>query len=209
MDAGLLGFIGTLVAAGGLYFTAISYREGQKWKRAELARQLVERLSTDDELAFCTRALDWGIGPLVIPQKHRPLFPDDRIVMEHDLDVLRDALHPGLLPGWREPEALTYRHSFDAFFTYLLRVADQVTSEHVSKEQLVGLDYYLDLVARPLYLAPKDDGEGKGTSDGAEPGFRPFVERYYPNLTSFIWSDRRHRIEGNQPSAAPESLPAR
>lgn len=179
--------IGTLLAAGGLFFTGIAYLKGEEWKRAELARQLVERLSTDDELAFCTRALDWGVGPLIIPEKHRPLFPEGTRIMEHDPRVLAQAVEPALGPGWRKPESLTYRHSFDAFFTYLLRVADQVRSKHVSRDQLVGLDYYLQLVRNPPYLTRPDETDSRQLDSARQSTFRPFVNTYYKSLEPFVW----------------------
>jgi hypothetical protein len=203
---GLLGAVPAGVAAGGLVFTALSYRAGQRWKRAELARQLVERLSVDDELAFCTRALDWGVGPLVIPEKHRPLFADGQIVMEHDLNVLRQAVQPSLQPKWRAPEALTYRHSFDAFFTYLLRVAEQVRTGHVISDELVGLDYYLKLVAAPPYLRRLD--ESNGDAAAARSIFQPFVAHFYPKLVGFIWPDQSPLISNASQTSDRESLPA-
>lgn len=189
MDVGLIiGQAGTFLAAGGLIFTAISFRAGEKWKRTEFARQLVDKLSTDDELAFCARALDWGVGPLMIPAKHRPLFWRNPVIMQHHLGVLRDSIQPELGEDWNKPEALTYRHSFDAFFTYLERVVDHIRSRIITRKQLVGLDYYLELVADPPYLRPKQDGE-----EISESAFRPFVENYYPALLPFIWPEARPR----------------
>jgi hypothetical protein len=187
----IIAVSGTLIAVIGLFFSGINYRAGEKWKRTEFARQLIDRLSTDDELAFCTRALDWGVGPLVIPAKHRVLFPEGTARMDHDLEVLERAIHPDLQRGWRTPAALTYRYSFDAFFSYLHTVIHYVTEGLIARKQLVGLDYYLDLVANPLYLRPSPAPSEQAAGEAPESAYRPFIKKFYPDLLPFIWPPKQ------------------
>jgi hypothetical protein len=202
-DAGVLGwvgalgaFVGGLATAGGLVYTAwqlhysrIDQSDNEAWRRQEFARSLVDRLSSDEELAFCTRALDWGVGPLIIPQKYRVLFGQekeeggnaDKTIIDHDPAIMANALKPHLDLGWKAPQALTYRYCFDAFFWYLEGIAYQVRVRNVSKEQLVGLDYYLDLVRKPPYFSwTRKDG-------WARHPFRPFIKKYYRDLEGFLW----------------------
>ena len=79
------GALQAAAVAAGLTFagrqvriSAEQNRDAERWRRTEFAASLMERLSKDDELALCTRALDWGVGPLIIPAKHKALFVDKR-----------------------------------------------------------------------------------------------------------------------------------
>jgi hypothetical protein len=84
--AALLG--GALQAAaigGGLIFagrqvkiSADQNKDAERWRRTEFAASLMARLSKDEELALCARALDWGVGPLIVPAKYRTLFAEAR-----------------------------------------------------------------------------------------------------------------------------------
>jgi len=192
MDANTLSSVLTAVITGfGLIYTGRQiqlarreHAENERWRRTEFSRSLIGHLSTDDELAFCARALDWGVGPLIIPQKHRALFPKDQAKFIHDWPTLQAAVGAGLHAGWDEPEALTYRYSFDAFFAYLESIQYYVRAERATPEQLVGLDYYLELLRKPIYAA----GPAPGSASEV---FRPFVARYYPNLVEFIWKPKQ------------------
>lgn len=165
--------------------TRDEHRANEHWKRTEFARTLLEKFTTDDELAFCARALDWGVGPLVIPQKHRVLFSSENATFEHKWDVLERSVAAGLDVGWREPEALTYRYCFDAFFSYLETIKHHLDATNITPGQLAGLAYYLELFRRPQY-----------GSDQVKLTFQSFVMRYYPSLLEFIWPEL-------SPSTAP------
>ncbi|MER9877956.1 MULTISPECIES: hypothetical protein [unclassified Mesorhizobium] len=177
---GLLGGLGT---TGGLIYAArqiqLARHEQQtdeQWRRTEFARGLVDQLSSNDELAFCTRSLEWGVGPLIIPEKHRVLFKPRRSTFEHDQSKMSAALKADLDVSWNAPEALTYRYCFDAFFSYIEKIRHHLHVKNVQEDQLVGLGYYLQLIREPPYL----DWET------AHP-FLPFLDRYYPGLSGFIW----------------------
>ncbi|AYG66125.1 hypothetical protein [Rhizobium sp. CCGE531] len=177
---GLLGGLGT---AGGVIYAARQIQLGrheqqrdEQWRRTEFARGLIDRLSSDDELVFCTRALEWGVGPLIIPEKYRILFTPPCSTFEHSQSNMSAALKADLGASWRTPEALTYRYCFDTFFSYLEVISHHLKVENVQRAQLVGLDYYLRLVREPPYL------DWSRTHP-----FLPFLDRYYPGLRSFIW----------------------
>ncbi|MCK1310754.1 MULTISPECIES: hypothetical protein [unclassified Bradyrhizobium] len=176
--------VGGLGTAGGLVYAARQIqaareeqRTSERWKRTEFARALIDRLSTDEELAFCTRALDWGVGPLIIPARYRPLFPVGTATFEHNVVLMAAALKADLDVVWRQPEALTYRYCFDSFFAYLDAIRYHVAVGNVDLSQLVGLQYYLDLVRVPRYSAKEEDNT-----------FGPFLDRYFPGLKKFIWT---------------------
>jgi hypothetical protein len=142
---GILGGIGT---AGGLIYAArqiqLARHEQQRdeqWRRTEFARGLVDQLSSNDELVFCTRALEWGVGPLIIPEKHRVLFKPQCSTFEHDQSNMSAALKADLGGGWRAPEALTYRYCFDAFFSYIEKIRHHLEVKNIEEKQLVGFDY--------------------------------------------------------------------
>jgi hypothetical protein len=180
LTAGATG-AGLWYAAQQIKLTRNEQAANERWRRSEFARALVDKLSTDDELAFCARALDWGVGPLVIPEKHRVHFDPGTSTFEHDWKKLEGAVAPGLDVGWREPECLTYGYSFDTFFSYLETIKHHVDVGNVRRDQLVGLDYYLDLLKRPIYA---QQTSGRNISEV----FRGFVTQFYPSLIPFVWS---------------------
>lgn len=74
------------------------------------------------------------------------MFPVGTATFEHDVVSMSDALKADLDVVWRQPEALTYRYCFDSFFAYLDTIRYHVAVGNVDPSQLVGLQYYLDLV---------------------------------------------------------------
>ena len=179
MTSGVAG-AGLIYAAQQIKLSRNEQFSNEQWKRTEFARNLIEHFSTDDELSFCTRALDWGVGPLVIPEKHRVLFPLGVATFEHDWTKLERSVAPGLDVGWRDPESLTYRYSFDAFFSYLESIQYHLDAENLTRKQLIGLDYYIDLMKKPIYASETN-------SRPVSEVFRGFILKYYPTLEKFIW----------------------
>jgi hypothetical protein len=182
----LLGGLATAAAAGGgLILTARQIRmsredneRGNRWRRVEFVRMVVDQLNNDEEIQFCLRALDWGVGPLSVPSKHRCLFPDRRDVMKHDTTIMERSLRVNLPEDWdRNREILVYRLSFDHLFTvmenvvtYGERLGDEFTDD-------VGLSYYKEQIREPPYLSERD---------GRSPFF-DFVEFFYVHLHALIW----------------------
>jgi hypothetical protein len=182
----LLGGLATAAAAGGgLLLTARQIRisreedeRGNRWRRVEFVRSVVDQMNNDEEIQFCLRALDWGVGPLPVPPKHRCLFSDRRDVMEHDPALMERALGVSLPADWdKHREVLVYRLSFDYLFTvienvvtYGERLGDEFTDD-------VGLTYYKELIRRPPYLKERD---------GRSPFF-DFIKAFHGQLHALIW----------------------
>ena len=62
------------IGAISAFYVFLQYKRAQRWKATDLAATLLERLHTDQALALACQALDWGVGPLIIPDQYRPLF---------------------------------------------------------------------------------------------------------------------------------------
>jgi hypothetical protein len=185
----LIGGLATAAAAGvGLVLTARqiglsreSDERSNRWRRVEFVRSVIDQLNADEEVQFCLRALDWGIGPISVPPKHRLIFEDRRDVIPHDTDIMEEALQIELSPKWTStPEILVYRLSFDHFFsaianivTFGARLGDEFTDD-------VGLSYYKDLIRSPPYLKWRSD---------TSPLF-DFVKTFYPELCDLIWTGK-------------------
>src|SRR3954451_23189610 len=63
-----------IVALFAAIYTGLQYERIKRWRVKDLAAQLVGQLTTDDELAFACQVLDWGIGPMIVPARYRPLL---------------------------------------------------------------------------------------------------------------------------------------
>ncbi|MGR9200162.1 hypothetical protein ACVMIX_006623 [Rhizobium leguminosarum] len=178
----LVGGIGTaaglLYAARQIQLAKNEHVRTEEWRRTEFARSLMDAFSVDEELAFCTRALDWGGGPLIVPAKYRILFEPPCNKFDHNPNAMAAALQVSLNSNWNSPASLVYRYSFDTFFSFLDRIRYYMRTGNIRPEQLIGLEYYFDLIRMPRYIRP----------DGVEHPLLPFIDRFYPGLSSFIWS---------------------
>ena len=162
-------------------YVFLQYRRAQRWKAADLAATLLERLNTDQALLLACQALDWGVGPLIIPDQYRPLFPSDASgesprVMEHNPTVLCVALKP-MLDGatLRDPKGLVYRYCFIKLFSYLDNMFKLLADEQVFGRDIDEVEYWLEKL-RDYPYAP-------GTREGTEV-FQPAVRAWgYDNIT--------------------------
>jgi hypothetical protein len=91
------------IALLGAVYTALQYGRAKRWKAGDLAVTLIGQLEKDEELTLACRAIDWGVGPLVVPQRYRALLergelsPVDRgEVMKQDPDLMARAVKVGL-----------------------------------------------------------------------------------------------------------------
>jgi hypothetical protein len=166
--------VGALAAGFGLF----QYRKAEAWKRAEFTGRLFEQLSSDDELAFACKSLDWGAGTLIIPAKYRVLFIDGKLTIGHDWNVLADALKRDITINIaKNPNQLLYRYSLDALCDYLDRVRIFVVLGLVELSDLGPLGYYAALMLNPRYYnGPIPRGEVLGN----------FIMAYYPSLPAFL-----------------------
>lgn len=167
----------------------IQYLKSERWKRAEFAVRQVQALSSDATLAFCCRAIDWGVGPLIIPEKYRVLFPPGTTTIEHDWILMAKSLRPTLHEDWEMPETkskfLLYRYAFDDFFGYLDCLAMYEDLKVIKPTDLAPLDDYL----RHLVQAPywKD-----GTLGWNKPQvFGDFIRKFYKDR---LWKMLERRL---------------
>lgn len=169
---GLSKFGTLMVAAAGATYTALQYRRLKRWRAGDLAANLVSQLETDEELSFCCKALDWGIGPLLVPKRYQSLLevaaaanekatPLQRgEVMKQNRDLLYRALRPRLaIDVETERAGLVYRYCFDRFFGHLTNIYRLLDTRQIKKSELDGLRYWLERVAKYEYPPPGIQGE--------------------------------------------------
>src|SRR5437660_7170352 len=151
-----IGAMATSVAAivGGAVGIG-QYLKSERWKRAEFAISQVRVLSEDPTLAFCCRAIDWGVGPLIVPEKYRALFSPGTTTVQHNWLLMAKALRPKLHEDWSiqatQAQFLLYRYAFDDFFSYLDALATYRHLGVVRTEDLDLLDPYLRQLKQPVY----------------------------------------------------------
>jgi hypothetical protein len=149
-----------ILAIVGASYTAIQLRRTRRWRAGDLANTLVSQLEKDDELAFACHILDWGVGPLVVPQRYRPLLeqiPDDKknptpaergAVIQQDRELIGRALRVRLeFDVKKEPAGLIYRYCFDKLFAHLANVHRLVETKQLELKDLNGLKYWLERIA--------------------------------------------------------------
>ena len=174
--------VGAFIAA---FFTALAvatgvaqYLKAERWKRAEFAVSQLRLLTSDQTLAFCCRALDWAVGPLMIPEKYLSLFPTGTVQVTHNVGLLEKALRPDLHCTWDSPSTkaqfLLYRYAFDDFFSYLDSLALYRDLRVIRGKDLSALDYYMSRIKMPPYSISQLDGRDPLKV------FGEFVERFYP-----------------------------
>jgi hypothetical protein len=122
--------IAGVTASGALIGGAIALvnvRNSIRWKRAELASSHLQSLSSNEELLFACRALDWNGGLLAVPQQLRPLMqPDGNIqVIVHNPIVMKKAMRPDLTIAEMQQDARIqlYRTAMDSLLSWLSIVA--------------------------------------------------------------------------------------
>jgi hypothetical protein len=162
-----------VIAAVSAFYVWLQYRRARRWKATDLAASLVGTLKTDAALSLACQALDWGVGPLLIPEQFRPFFPREESgeypgVMRHDPSILALAVEPQLNAATLdEPRGLVYRHCFVRLFDHLENIAALLEDGQLRKEDLGDLKYWLTKLHDYPY-AP-DIGRGMDV-------FRPALE---------------------------------
>lgn len=160
-------------------YTARQYKRTQRWRAGDLAASLIAQLESDEELAFACRALDWGVGPLIVPQRYRPLLQkaaadgtsppaQEGTVMQHKPELMSRAVRVDLsFNANKNPDGLVYRYCFDKFFNHLANIHRHLVMEQVVLGDLEGLRYWLARIAKYEYPVP-----------GLKPQevFQPFLE---------------------------------
>jgi hypothetical protein len=163
-----VGIIGTFatpfIAAISASYVLLQYRRAQRWKATDLAAVLLEKLDTDQSLALACQALDYGVGPLIIPDQYRPLFVADASgkvpsVMDHDPNVLFEAVQPILNKKTLQDErGLVYRYCFTKLFNYLDNISKLLADGQLREKDIAELKYWLRLLRYYIYKPGPKDG---------------------------------------------------
>jgi hypothetical protein len=156
------------IALVGAFYTARQYQRAKRWRAGDLAVTLITQLETDDELAFACRAIDWGVGPLVVPGRYRALLeqipegkknptPMERgEVIQQNPELMARALRVRLaIDPEAEAPGLVYRYCFDKLFAHLANVHRLLKTDQVKLEDLEGLKYWLERIAAYEYPPPR------------------------------------------------------
>jgi hypothetical protein len=156
--ADIVNDLGTpIVAAVSAFYVFSEYRRAQRWKAADLAATLLEKLKSDQCLALACEALDWGVGPLIIPEEYQPLFDAGTPgvaprVMEHDPKVVCLALQPQLNEATlRDPRGLVYRHCFIKLFDYFDNMYKLLARKQVMCGDIEDVANWLDGIRQYRY----------------------------------------------------------
>jgi hypothetical protein len=132
-----------------------------------LAVALIAQLETDDELAFACRAIDWGVGPLVVPERYRALVegipegkknptPAERgeiVIQKPELMARALRVYLAIDPE-NEPVGLIYRYCFDKLFNHLANVHRLLNEKQLNLQDLERLRYWLERIAIYEYCPP-------------------------------------------------------
>lgn len=148
------------IAALGAGYTALQYWRTKRWRAGDLSAAVILQLETDDEMAFACRAIDWGVGLMMVPERYRPLMeriPEGRKnptpvergeVIHHDTELMARAVQVNLtVVPETEPGGLVYRYCFDKLFAHLANVHRLLQAHQVNLDDLVGLKYWLQRIA--------------------------------------------------------------
>jgi hypothetical protein len=184
LTAGATAF-GFYYAGKTLKQSAMQHAAAEKWRRTEFAARLTSRLSEDQEISFITQAVDWGVGPLIVPERYRPLFTDGSITFEHDWTIFAKAARPQLQPGYNDPRFLTYRYCLDSFGSYLETIQRHIDLGNVEPEHVVGLKYYLDKLITVPYSS-RIEFAGNSPNVAQEQVLGEFIAAFYPGAFQLV-----------------------
>ena len=141
----------------------------ERWKRAELAASCMRPLFEDEECLFALRCIDWGVGEIPVPSRHRAMV-EDREKIKHDCTLLAHAMEPTLRREIVDsPEGMLYRLALDTLFARLNWIGHRISNDLITIDDVPDLQYWMRLLARWPY-APK----GIDHSDV----FVPFLKSY-------------------------------
>jgi hypothetical protein len=152
------------IAAISASYVLLEYKRAQRWKAGDLAAALLERLNTDQALSLACQALDWGVGPLIIPDKYRPLFgpgvPGGASgVMQHDPSVLCLAVKTNLnAQTLHDPRGLVYRYCFIKLFDYFDNMYKLLAKRQVLDGDVDEVKYWLERLREYKYAPATING---------------------------------------------------
>ena len=158
----ILNIITITIGAIGLGFGLYEYHIAQKWKRAEFAGKLLDKLSDDPILARCCIFLDYSERRMAVPCEYG-IFTEEKY-FDHNWQVLEQGLlHEDKKKRFKWKEVM-YRDSFDYFFTYLERINHFISIKLIDIAHVSNLKYWLEQIAQPRFTE--------------SPVFMEFIEGY-------------------------------
>lgn len=155
------------IAFVGAIYTVRQFQRARRWRAGDLAVAMISQLETDDELAFACRAIDWGVGPLIVPKRYRVLVeskPEDEknptpaergeiVIQTPELMVRALRVQLSIDPE-AEPIGLVYRYCFDKLFDHLANVNRLLIEQQLNLKDLERLRYWLKRIAIYEYCPP-------------------------------------------------------
>jgi hypothetical protein len=161
-----------------------SAENAARWKRSELAASYLQPLFQDEELVFALRCLDWGVGTIPIPPRHRAMMKETDTIV-HDPVLLVKAMQPTLSAEVADsPQAILYRLALDALFTRFDWIAHRIGSGLITIEDVPDLSYWMKLLASWPY-AP--------TGTDRNDVFMPFLSKLgYEKVVDMIRRFEKH-----------------
>jgi hypothetical protein len=179
--AALIAYIGAAVGVVGGAIALFNARKTVLWKRAELASSYLKELTTNDELVFACRALDWNGGRLVVPEKLRPLLDEEIKWIEHDPMVLEQAMRPGLLLSEMdvEPRLQLYRTAMDGLLSWLALISNALGRNLFMPHDIQDVAYWVFHIENAHFLEGFIDEFGYRDSISAlRTSFEPWRHTY-------------------------------
>jgi hypothetical protein len=145
-----LGSLG--IAIVGAIYAWWQYRQNKRGKEVDLAQSILNRLNSDDEIFLACQALDWGVGPLIVPARYRALFQTDPAnpstavhKMDHDPALLCLAVEQKLNPAvLADVRGLVYRYCFIKFLSYLDNAYQLIEARQLRPNDVQDLKYWID-----------------------------------------------------------------
>jgi hypothetical protein len=172
------------IAGVSALYVYLQYRRSVWLKKKDLGAYVSARLENDEELAFACHALDWGVGPLIVPVQYRPLLchrdrethsSDINPVVEHDTWSLYLALRPRFhRETLNDPRGLIYRYCFDKLLAHIDDTHRLLQQGQLFRKDLDGFERWIRRLAEYPYL-PKDRS---GNLVRPKDVFQPFIARF-------------------------------
>ena len=138
--------ISMVLAVTGFAVGLAQYRKGQKWKRAEFASRLLERLREEWALQFCCYVLDYSSRRIKAPDEYEGFKGNDDGAFVHTVERLEEAMKTEEERQVFEWPLIVYRDSFDRFFQYLENLDHYINIGLIETKDITPIRYWLQQV---------------------------------------------------------------
>lgn len=138
--------ISMVLAITGFVVGLAQYLKGQKWKRAEFASRLLERLQEEWALQFCCYVLDYSARRIKLPEEYLGFRGNKDGAFVHTVDHLEEAMKTEEERQAFEWPLIVYRDSFDRFFQYLENLDHYINIGLIETKDITPIRYWLEQV---------------------------------------------------------------